>query len=99
MKKNILVNGLILILLLSACKKDTQIQTNDVILSAKTDHRHLKQTNMYSSDVAIKWMNLQLRLMTATTGVANVAFVRPYAYSGIALYEAVDPVCQRTNRL
>ncbi len=54
-------------------------------------HGHLKQTNTYSSDVAIAWMNMQLRLMRTATGIPNNAFARPYAYSGIALYEAVVP--------
>ena len=95
MKKSILVNGLILLLLLSACQKDTQNltknQTKAPPLSVIAAQGHLKQTNTYSSEVVVKWMNLQVRLMAATTGVANVAFVRPYAYSGIALYEAVVP--------
>ncbi len=51
---------------------------------------HLKQTKTFSSDVAIKWMNMQLRIMSSTA-LPNVAFARPYAYSGIALYEAVEP--------
>ncbi|MGZ8510317.1 MAG: vanadium-dependent haloperoxidase, partial [Chitinophagaceae bacterium] len=54
-------------------------------------HGHLKQAKDYSSDVAIKWMNMQLRLMSTATGIPNVAFARPYAYSGISLYEAVVP--------
>lgn len=94
MKKNFLVKGLILVLLFSACQKNLQNTTEDQTtapLTAATDHGHLKQTNTFSSEVAIKWMNLQIRLMAATTGVANVAFVRHYAYSGIALYEAVVP--------
>jgi hypothetical protein len=62
-------------------------------------HGHLKQTKTYSSEVAIKWMNMQLRLMAATTGVANVAFSRPFAYSGIALYEAVVPGMPSDNSL
>jgi hypothetical protein len=52
-------------------------------------HGHLKQTKDYSSEVALKWMDMQLRLMSTATGIPNVAFARPYAYSGIALYEAV----------
>ena len=54
-------------------------------------HGHLKQTKTYTSDVAIEWMNMQLRLMRTATGIPNVAFVRPYAYSSIALYETVVP--------
>ncbi len=54
-------------------------------------HGHLKQTKEYPSDVVIKWMDMQLRLMRTATGIPNNAFTRPYAYSGIALYEAVVP--------
>ncbi len=70
---------------LSACKKNFRES------EPQSTHGHLKQTNTYSSDVAIKWMNMQLRLMSTATGIPNVAFVRPYVYSGISLYEAVVP--------
>jgi hypothetical protein len=52
---------------------------------------HLQQTKTFSSDVAIQWMNMQVKQMVAYTGVGNVAYSRHYAYSGIALYEAVVP--------
>jgi hypothetical protein len=51
-----------------------------------------KQTKTFSSDVAIGWMDMQVKQMRAYPGViGNVAFSRHYAYSGIALYEAVVP--------
>lgn len=80
--------------LLTACKKEMQPTGNNQQEALKAGgqlHGHLKQTNTYSAEVVIKWMDMQIRLMTATTGVANVAFTRPYAYSGIALYETVVP--------
>ena len=84
----------ILIFTLTACRKEIN-QTEslqNLISSAKNlIHGHLKQTKTYTSDVAIAWMNMQLRLMSTTSGIPNVAFTRPYAYSGIALYEAVEP--------
>ena len=46
---------------------------------------------MQSSEVIDKWIMLQIRLMKNTTGVANHAFSRPYAYSGIAAFEAIAP--------
>ena len=52
---------------------------------------HLQQTKTFSSDVAIRWMNMQIGLMRKTTTVGNAAFCRHYAYSGIALYESVVP--------
>lgn len=57
----------------------------------KKDKGHLKQTKNFSSEVVVKWMDMQIRLMATSTGIPNVAFSRPYAYSGIALYEAVVP--------
>lgn len=53
---------------------------------------HLQQTKTFSSDVAIHWMDMQVKQMRAYPGIiGNVAYSRHYAYSGIALYEAVVP--------
>lgn len=75
---------------LFGCKKE--IKTNDQpdqLQSANAAaHGHLKQTNTYSSDVAIDWINMQIRLMRAS-GQGNTPLFRPYAYSGVALYETV----------
>ncbi len=45
----------------------------------------------YSSDVLDKWMTLQLRLMRNATGIANHAFSRHFAYTGIAALESLKP--------
>src|SRR5688572_30758906 len=93
LKKNILLS-LLSTLLFTACQKEgarSEIQ-NELAKSAtpKKDAGHLKQTKTFSSEVAIKWMDMQVRLMKASpTAFANVAFSRHYAYSGIALYESV----------
>lgn len=53
---------------------------------------HGKQTKTFSSDVAIQWMDMQVKQMRAHPGtIGNVAYSRHYAYCGIALYEAVVP--------
>lgn len=53
---------------------------------------HLQQTKTFSSDVAVHWMDMQVKQMRAYPGIiGNVAYSRHYAYSGIALYEAVVP--------
>jgi len=53
-------------------------------------HGHLKQTKTFSSDVVIKWTEMQVKLMMANpTATGNAAFSRHYAYTGVALYEAV----------
>jgi hypothetical protein len=53
---------------------------------------HIK-TNLssYSSEVLDKWMTLQLRLMRNATGIANQAFSRHFAYSGVAALESIKP--------
>jgi hypothetical protein len=78
---------------LTSCQKElkkddpsTELQSTSAIA-----HGHLTQTNAYTSEVAVKWMDMQIRLMRTATGIPNVAFTRPYVYSGIALYEAVVP--------
>ena len=84
---------IISIFIISACQKQIDQPAKQGEMAAKAnkdEHGHLKQANTYTADVAIKWMNMQLRIMSTTT-LANVAFTRPYAYSGIALYESVVP--------
>ena len=79
---------------IGACQK-TELTTPELTTKSQArndeENGHLKQAKTYSSDVAIKWMDMQVRQMRAYAGVGNVAFSRYYAYSGIALYEAVVP--------
>ena len=78
------------VFIFSACHEEID-QSEEIVSNANSNiHGQLKQTNTYSSDVAIKWMNMQLRIMSTTT-LPNVAFTRPYVYSGIAFYESVVP--------
>jgi hypothetical protein len=44
----------------------------------------------YPADVALSWINLQLKL-TKTTSASPTVFPRRFAYSGIALYESIVP--------
>ena len=85
----------VLILFFSSCQKQVSTPALPEEISAAANsqnkHGHLKQTKTFSSDVAIRWMNMQIELMRKTTTVGNVAFSRHYAYSGIALYESVVP--------
>src|SRR5215204_3762662 len=84
---------IISIFIFSGCQKQIDQPAKQGEMAAKAnkdEHGHLKQANTYTADVAIKWMNMQLRIMSTTT-LANVAFTRPYAYSGIVLYESVVP--------
>jgi hypothetical protein len=74
------------------CKKEikTNDQSEEPQAANAAAHGHLKQTNTFSSNVAITWINMQIRLMRAS-GLGNTPLFRPYAYSGIALYESVVP--------
>ncbi|HEX7847659.1 MAG TPA: hypothetical protein VF476_17790, partial [Chitinophagaceae bacterium] len=84
------------VLLFSSCQKEeTRTAPQEEVALANGNkgqqHGHMQQTKTFSSDVAIKWMNMQIELMKKTTTIGNVAFSRHYAYSGIALYESVVP--------
>ena len=53
----------------------------------------------YRADVALSWLNLQLKLVRTTpAGPVNV-FGRPFGYSGIAGYEAVVPGIREATSL
>ena len=55
-------------------------------------HGHLLQTKMYSSEVAFKWMDMQLHLIiTNPTPFGGTPTQRYFAYGAIALYESVVP--------
>ncbi|HET7897479.1 MAG TPA: hypothetical protein VFL47_07415, partial [Flavisolibacter sp.] len=90
--------GVLLLLLISfgSCKKQdlpSAEQTAAVNARSQETNGHLKQTKTFSSEVAIKWMDMQVQQMRnyPANTIGNVAFARQYAYSGITLYEAVVP--------
>lgn len=88
----------ILLLVLGGCKKESGIkdikgQVNG-LSAANTNqlYGHLKQTNTYSSEVALKWVDMQLRLFrTNAKPIGGLPPQRYFAYSAIALYESVVP--------
>lgn len=82
------LSGLLLGLLMTvaSCKRD--------IVPEQPDFP--KSTNNYPTDVLTKWIDLQTRIIskadqTQRPGYDRVLTLRLYAYSGIALYEAVMP--------
>ncbi len=98
MKKLIAPIAIILmaITLFNSCKKEMdeqlQWQVNDSQSNANKIHGHLKQTKTFSSEVAFKWIDMQLELIrTNPTPLGGVPPQRYYAYSAIALYESVVP--------
>lgn len=89
--RNKLITVAVAVILLAGCKKDFQSneQTKKQLAAANGLQGHLQQTKTFSGEVATKWMDMQLRLMRTAVGIPNVAFARPFVYSGIALYESV----------
>ena len=83
------------IFIISACQKqiDQPFKQNESTTAVSNErHGHLQQTNTFSSDVAFKWMDMQLRLFrTNATPIGGLPPSRYYAYSAIALYESVLP--------
>ena len=78
-----------------SCKKEItskELQQESVSsANPKHIHGHLNQTNTYTADVAISWMNMQLELLRVPTVGLFPHQSRFIAYSGIALYESVVP--------
>ena len=48
-------------------------------------------TESYAPDVAVAWMNLQMKLNKTTAGFNPFVGDRTFGYSGLALYESVEP--------
>ena len=78
-----------------SCQKDVQSkqqQSEEIATAAnKGDHGHLQQTKTFSSDVVIRWLNLDLDMLRLPlpAGTSVQGGERVLAYSGIALYESV----------
>ena len=85
MRKQILYATLLLALITLfnlSCKKQDNTSFNEA-----------GQTKAFSSEVPIKWLDMQLNLLRVplAAGTASQASERAIAYCGIALYEAVVP--------
>ncbi|MEO5947568.1 MAG: hypothetical protein ABIP79_12180 [Chitinophagaceae bacterium] len=87
------------ILLVVSCKKEiNEKQHNPIVTELKSFpikvHGHLKQTNTFSSEVVIKWLDMQNRILLQPVELnssAEVFIPRFYSALGIALYESVVP--------
>jgi hypothetical protein len=86
--------AVISLLIFSSCQKqiDKPLSRNETATAANSnsEHGHLQQTNTYPSEVAIKWMDMQLELFRTTAGLFPHQN-RYVAYCGLALYESVVP--------
>lgn len=56
-------------------------------------------TSSYRADVALSWLNMELRLARLTPVTTTNTFGRPYAYAGVAGYEAAVPGMAGYNSL
>jgi hypothetical protein len=86
------------IFIISACQKQidkpaTQQQSEEVGAANNNQHGHLHQTKTYSSTVAQKWLDMQLRNLRLPAGpnIFGLNGHRYFGYSAIALYESVVP--------
>ena len=57
----------LLVLTFASCRKDIKQTEDPAVRSSKIDNNsHSKHTRDYSSEVATKWMDMQLRIMKTT---------------------------------
>jgi hypothetical protein len=67
-------------------KNKTDARPSDISISRSIP------TNAYPPDVALQWINIQLELIrTSSPFIGGLPPSRPFAYTSIALYEAVAP--------
>ena len=68
-------------------------ENNKSLFSAYcVNENHSALTNAYASELVLRWMDMQLELIrTSSPFIGGLPPSRPFAYAGIALYEAVVP--------
>jgi hypothetical protein len=103
MRKKIIYTGLLFAfvsLFSLSCQKEAREPVapddQDAIESSRKNndgHGHLKLTKTFSSDVVIKWLNMQLDMLRVplAPGTGTQAANRAMVYCGIAVYESVVP--------
>jgi hypothetical protein len=78
-----------------SCQKEINHSPQQEEIAATTNngvHGHLHQTNTFSSEVVLKWIDLNRRILLSTARVApGIKVNREFGYTGIALYESVVP--------
>ena len=83
------------VFLFFACQKQIDSgKPNELapMANSNNNHGHLNQTKTFSSDVILKWIDLNNRILIATARVGpGVKSNREFGYIGIAAYEAVVP--------
>jgi len=81
-----------------SCQKETQQPSvkEEFAAAAANNNKeqgHLQQTKTFSSEVVIRWLNMQLDMLRVplAAGTGSQAANRAMAYCGIATYESVVP--------
>ena len=83
------------LIILVSCQKETDNKpaTEEELQTATANqvYGHLQQTKTFSCESALKWQDMQLRILRLPAGVNPYGLngVRNFAYCGIALYESV----------
>ncbi len=98
LKKTHLLFALAIVLFLTSCQKDVSDADKQKEVEQLTGNNqsngHLNQTKTFSSEVAQKWQDMQLRILRRTgTNIYGMNGNRYFAYTGIGLYEQWYPVC------
>lgn len=78
----------------SSCRKDIKKEPTaqeEITSTSNKTHGHLEQTKTFSSDVLQAWINFDLRLLRNNASPNNYIMMEHFAYSSIAVYEAVVP--------
>lgn len=70
-------------------KKFFAIVLTVLAVSCHKNNYEYPQTRQPDASLVKDWISLQLRLIKNTTGVTHVAYSRPFAYSGVAMYYAI----------
>ncbi len=103
MKHSIYLSAILLLfslIIFVSCQKEigNKPTLQEEIQSSAANHSngHLKQTKTFSSEVALKWLDMKRRLIQQADQLRKPGFVdqyqdRYFAYVGIALYESVVP--------
>ncbi len=86
---------LALLFMISARKEsdsDNENKTKTLFSASCIDVNRSALTDTYSSDVVLRWMEMQLELIrTSSPFIGGLPTSRPFAYAAIALYEVVVP--------
>ncbi len=60
-----------------------------LVISCNKNHYDYPRTHQVDASLVKDWIAIQLRLIRNTTGVTHVAYSRPFAYSGVAMYASI----------